>query len=214
MSSFTLKILAIIFMTIDHVGLLLFPSVRILRAIGRLAFPIFAFQIGIGFKHTRSKEKYILRMLLFTLISQLPFALFLEAAKISPVLNIGATFTLALLALYTINKFTKNWIKYPVLILIISIAAYVPMDYGLIGVLIVIALYFSNYSKVIGITLFVLLELINCGINKSMFSLPATLAILPILLYNDKKGPNIKYLFYIFYPLHMLIILAIKNFIL
>lgn len=214
MSSFTLKLLAILFMTIDHIGLLLFPSVKILRAVGRLAFPIFAFQIGIGFKHTRSKKKYILRMLLFTLISQLPFTLFLEAANISPILNIGATFTLALLALYTINKFKKSWIKYPILILIFSIATYVPMDYGLIGVLIVIALYFFNYNKVIGISSFVLLELVNCGINESMFSFPAIFSVLPILLYNGKKGANIKYLFYIFYPLHMLIILTIKNLIL
>ena len=57
MSSFALKFLAIVLMTIDHVGLLLFPTHRILRAIGRLAFPIFAFQIGVGFKHTHCKEK-------------------------------------------------------------------------------------------------------------------------------------------------------------
>ena len=209
MSSFALKILAIIFMTVDHVGLLLFPSVRILRAIGRLAFPIFAFQIGIGFKHTHSKEKYILRMILFTLISQYPFALFLEAAKISPILNIGATFTLALLALYTIDKFKKSWIKYPILIIIACIAAYVPMDYGLIGVLIVISLYFLNQEKIIGIASFISLEIINCAINKSLFSLPATLAIFPILLYNGKKGPSLKYFFYIFYPAHLLIIYLI-----
>ena len=214
MSSFALKILAIIFMTVDHVGLLLFPSVRILRAIGRLAFPIFAFQIGVGFKHTHSKEKYILRMILFTLISQYPFALFLKAVNIAPILNIGATFTLALLALYSIDKFKKSWIKYPMLIIIACISAYVPMDYGLIGVLIVIALYFSSQNKVIGISSFISLEIINCAISKSLFSLPATLAIFPILLYNGKKGPNIKYLFYVFYPFHMLILLVIKDFML
>lgn len=214
MSSFALKILAIIFMTVDHVGLLLFPSVRILRAIGRLAFPIFAFQIGVGFKHTHSKEKYILRMILFTLISQYPFALFLKAVNIAPILNIGATFTLALLALYSIDKFKKSWIKYPILIIIACIANYVPMDYGLFGVLTVISLYFLDYNKVIGMSSFFSIVLIHCAISKSIFSLPALLALFPILLYNGKKGPNIKYLFYVFYPLHMLILLVIKDFML
>ena len=211
MSSFALKFLAIVLMTVDHVGLLLFPTHRILRAIGRLAFPIFAFQIGVGFKHTHSKEKYILRMILFALISQYPFALFLKAVNIAPILNIGATFTLALLALYSIDKFKKSWIKYPLLIIILCISAYVPMDYGLIGVLIVISLYFLNYSKVIALSSFFAIILLYCAINNSLFSLPALLAILPILLYNGKKGPNIKYLFYIFYPLHLLVILLIKG---
>ncbi len=211
MSSFTLKILAIIFMTIDHVGILLFPTHKILRAIGRLAFPIFAFQIGVGFKHTHSKEKYILRMFLLTIISQYPFSLFMSALKVGQSLNVAATFTLALLALYTIDKFKKSWIKYPLLITILCISAYVPMDYGLIGVLIVISLYFLDYSKVIALSSFFAIILLYCAINNSLFSLPALLAILPILLYNGKKGPNIKYLFYIFYPLHLLVILLIKG---
>ena len=214
MSSFALKFLAILLMTIDHVGLLLFPTHRILRAIGRLAFPIFAFQIGVGFKHTHSKEKYILRMILFTLISQYPFTLFLNAVKIAPILNIGATFTLALLALYSIDKFKKSWVKYPILVIIACIATYVPMDYGIFGVLIVISLYFLDYSKVIGMSSFFSIVLMHCAIDKSIFSLPALLALFPILLYNGKKGPNIKYLFYVFYPLHMLILLLIKDFVL
>ena len=80
MSSFTLKILAIIFMTIDHIGFTLFPSNLLLRYIGRLAFPIFAFQMGNGFYHTKNKEKYIFRMLIFTVISQIPFWLHLTSA--------------------------------------------------------------------------------------------------------------------------------------
>ena len=76
MSSFTLKILAIIFMTIDHIGFILFPKIDILRVIGRIAFPIFAFQVGISFENTKNKEKYILRMLIFTIISQIPFHIF------------------------------------------------------------------------------------------------------------------------------------------
>ena len=113
MSSFSLKLLAIGLMFIDHIGFLLFPKISILRYFGRLAFPIFAFQLCIGFDNTRSKEKYILRMLAFTFISQLPFWFFIKTAvpNHTPLLNIGATFTCALVALYCIDKIDKNWLK-------------------------------------------------------------------------------------------------------
>lgn len=79
MSSFALKILALITMTIDHIGFAILPQVSILRMIGRLSFPIFAFQISVGYKNTQSKEKYIFRMLLFTLVSQIPYQLIIQS---------------------------------------------------------------------------------------------------------------------------------------
>ncbi|MBQ7764990.1 conjugal transfer protein TraX [bacterium] len=213
MSSFTLKILAIIFMTIDHIGFLLFPEISILRKIGRLAFPIFAFQVGIGFKHTRSKEKYIFRMLLFTLISQLPYTLALQTAipGYAYKLNIGATLTLGLLALYCIEKFGNKWLKYLTCISIILISAWIPIDYGWTGVLMIVILYYLNKEKLLVSAYYIALICIDSQIDNSTFNLPQIFALIPILMYNGKKGPNIKYLFYAFYPVHLIVLVLLKG---
>ena len=218
MSSFTLKILAIITMTIDHIGFLLFPKIRILRQIGRLAFIIFAFQIGVGYSHTKSKEKYILRMIIFTIVSQLPFYVAMKEGSPNTAftLNIGATLTCGLLAIYCFDKFKNKWMKYLSVVLIvfsIFILDYfqiIRMDYSWYGVLTVVLFYvFRNNKFYMSLSYFILL-LIYCSYRNSVFNLPAVFALIPICLYNGKKGPNIKYLFYAFYPLHFLVLLYIK----
>ena len=70
LSNFDLKILAIITMTIDHIGAIVYPNIDIFRIIGRVSFPIFAFLLVEGFKHTSNKLKYFLRLILFAIITQ------------------------------------------------------------------------------------------------------------------------------------------------
>ena len=72
LSGFDLKIIAVITMIIDHAGAFLFPQAKILRIIGRISFPIFAFLICEGYEHTKDVKKYMLRLLLFAVISE-PF---------------------------------------------------------------------------------------------------------------------------------------------
>lgn len=69
----TLKIIAMLTMLIDHIGVLIFPNLRILRTIGRIAFPIFAYMIAKGYRHTSNRKKYQIRLLIFGLISQVPY---------------------------------------------------------------------------------------------------------------------------------------------
>ena len=76
MSSFVLKIIAIITMFIDHLGYAIFGKFSCFNYIGRLSFPIFAFQISEGYIHTKNLKKYFLRLFLFALVSQIPFMLF------------------------------------------------------------------------------------------------------------------------------------------
>ena len=71
MSSFFLKIFALFFRIIDHVGFIIFPNNIILRAIGRLALPLFAYQMAVGFFHTRNKTKHIIKLLIFAIICQI-----------------------------------------------------------------------------------------------------------------------------------------------
>lgn len=214
MSSFILKILACIFMLIDHIGFLFFPKQILFRIIGRLAFPIFAFQISIGYEKAHSKEKYILRMLIFTIVSQIPFYLQHKYGNNNDViLNVGATLTCGLLAIYCLDKIKKPWLKYISIGLIILLSIVVPMDYKWYGVLMIIIFYLFRNDK-LGIGVFYSLLVISyCHINNSIFNLPAIYALLPILLYNGKKGKNIKYFFYAFYPVHMLILVLIYSFV-
>lgn len=216
MSSFVLKILACIFMLIDHIGFAFFPKLDILRAIGRLAFPIFAFQISIGFDKTKNKEKYILRMIILTLISQIPFFIFRKMciANPSPLLNVGATFTLALLILYCFEEIKQPWVKYLSIISIFLLSVFIPIDYKWYGVLAVVLFYIFRKEKY-GIAIFYpILVILQCMLYKSTFNLPEIYALIPILLYNGKKGKNIKYLFYVFYPLHFIILALIKLYVL
>ena len=76
MSAFGLKIIAIITMIIDHLGYAIFGEFSFFNYIGRIAFPIFAFQISEGYIHTKNLKKYFLRLFLFAIISQIPFMLF------------------------------------------------------------------------------------------------------------------------------------------
>ena len=206
MSSFVLKIIAVLAMTIDHIGYALFPNITFLRAIGRIAFPIFAFQIALGFKNTGNREKYILRILLFSIISQYPFHLLTSIYSNQLKLNIGFTFLLALLVLYSIEEVKPIWGKMLCLIPIFTIAYLLNYDYYLYGIAAVIMFYYTYKKTYAVFPIFYSATMIYCMYKENLMQIYSIFALLPILLYNNKKGPSFKYFFYIFYPVHMLII--------
>ncbi|MBR3888268.1 MAG: hypothetical protein IKJ32_04130 [Clostridia bacterium] len=213
MSSFWLKITAVILMLIDHIGLLFFPAKLLFRYIGRISFPIFAFQIIKGFEHTKSREKYILRMLLLTIIAQIPSIMFLKVAVPNAAfsLNIGATFTVGLLLLYVIEEVNPWAFKIPLFALITAITLFIPFEYGWFGISLILILYLFKDSKIVLGFVYACLLGLYCYSKKSLFPLPAICALLPIFLYNGKQGPKVKYLFYTFYPVHFIILLAIRS---
>ncbi|MFR5765728.1 MAG: TraX family protein [Clostridia bacterium] len=105
MTSFVLKIIALITMFIDHLGYAIYGKFSYLNYIGRIAFPIFAFQISEGFVHTKNIKKYFIRLLVFAIISQLPFMLFLSTfSKNIYELNIFFTLSFGLLAIFIFDK--------------------------------------------------------------------------------------------------------------
>ena len=95
MSSFVLKLIAVISMILDHTGYVIFGSFSWMNVIGRLAFPIFAFCITEGYAHTSNLKKYFFRLLLFAIISQVPYMLFLSIFSDS-LMNWNILFTLVL----------------------------------------------------------------------------------------------------------------------
>lgn len=211
MSSFLLKIVAIITMTIDHIGAILFNNNSILRIIGRIAMPIFAFQIAIGFKNTHSKEKYIFRMFFTALLSEISFMLMLTSGSFAySSHNICFTFTLALIILYLIELGKKYKIFIMASIFLLILSAFLPIDYNIYAILLVLVFYFFEKRKCIYTFGMVFIALSYYFFKNNMTQSFMLLSLPFLYLYNGQKGKNLKYLFYVFYPLHMLILAFIK----
>ena len=209
MSSFVLKIIACVAMLIDHIGYALYPNVAILRMIGRIALPIFAFQVALGFRHTKDKEKYILRMFLFAVISQIPFSLLTSIHTSTFRLNIGITFLLALLLLYSIEDIKPIWAKILCSLVVIALSCFLKYDYYIYGIALVLIFYYTFNNKKVVFPFYYVTTMIYCMYRKSLLQIYSLFSLIPIMLYNGKKGPSFKYFFYAFYPLHMLAIYII-----
>lgn len=154
MSTFWLKIIAITTMVIDHTGAVFFPEYPVLRMIGRLAFPIFAFLIAEGAYHTKDLKKYMWRMLGFALLTEIPFDFAFERQWLNwGHQNVMWTFFLALAAIYFDQKYARPKGK-PAIFVVAAmatalIAAYTKTDYGAIGVLLVLVFYHFRQQPVL-----------------------------------------------------------------
>ena len=134
LSSFALKMIAILTMTIDHMGFILFPQALWMRGIGRLAFPIFCFTLTEGFSHTHDLKRYIQRMLVVGLLSEIPFNL-AESGQIFSIEHQNVFFTLliGLIMLYYCEKASGNAMKAEVVIVAMFAAEFLHTDYGALG---------------------------------------------------------------------------------
>lgn len=113
MSSFVLKMIAVFSMCFDHFGYLFSAgNFSFCNLIGRLAFPIFAFQISEGYTHTHDLKKYFWRLFLFAIISQIPFHMFSYAFRFEPSLNIFFTLLLGLTAICAYDKIPNKLIRH------------------------------------------------------------------------------------------------------
>lgn len=233
----TLKIIAMILMLLDHLWGTIIPGNQWMTLIGRMAFPIFAFLIVEGFFHTSDLKKYMKRLFIFGLISEIPFNLIYTGSIIFPFhQNVMFTLLLGLLIINEIDKIKNNKeIKKKIipilkifLFLLISIIGFV--DYGVTGVLTIVVFYLFRGFKLAWIGQLISLILLYIvffegqsvilNIFNHEYFLPlqsiGILSLIFIWLYNGEKGKNnklIKYLFYSFYPVHMLVIYLIYYFI-
>lgn len=231
MTSFVLKYIAIISMFIDHISIVSFKYTTFYNVLGRLAFPIFAFQISEGYTHTKNLKKYFFRLFLFAIISQIPFMLFRSVYAQGFVFNIFGTLFLGLVSIFIYDsiykanfKFTKsssfnNIIKkclgiFSAIILGV-ISEICHFDYGFFGVAIIFLFYFFKDDK-IGMTIsFITACIIKFGIAiitngyHYLYIFLCLGTIFPIIfinMYNGKQGKKVKYLLYSFYPIHLLIL--------
>lgn len=229
MSSFFLKIFALIFMIIDHIGYILFPDLILLRAIGRLAFPLFSYQMAVGFSHTKSKTKHILKLLLFAILCQIPTTLANNIYSTKLTLNIIFTFIFSLLIILIFETFkfvTKNSaenkknINYKNLLissiaslLLVALGTYLNVDYSWYGILLTIAFYFTLSNKALSILSFSTLLIFNFIFTFNFMSLLGLISLLDclfILFFNGKRGYKLSWVFYLLYFLHFIPLLFIK----
>ena len=236
LTSNMLRVIAVLLMISDHVWATYMSFGNWMTYIGRMAFPIFAFQIAEGFVHTKNFKKYALRLLGFALISELPFNLFYSSRWFNPYhQNVMFTLLLGLLAIKVIDNLKKNHtakdialsVLWLLLIVVASVIGFV--DYGFNGVLIVVLFYVCrNFSfawvlQLVGMVainvVFFEGQMIPLELFGKVFELPtqafAVFSLVPIWLYGGRKGMSnkvLQYGFYAFYPVHMIILYLIRYF--
>ena len=210
-----LKLIAMVSMVFDHVGDNFFPDAVWMRVIGRIAMPIFAFCLAEGYLHTRDRKKYLLRMGLFALVSEVPFDL-VTSGKLLEFghQNIMFTFFWAILGLLCYEILREKLpragkVLGPVALLaFLGSSLLLGLDYnmlavGLIYLWVLLRKLAPLWRNLAAMAYHALLR--NVGIY--WFGL---LGFLPIFLYNGKKGKGFKWLFYVFYPGHLLLIWLIR----
>lgn len=197
-----LKIIALISMTIDHIGVQLFPDIVVLRIIGRLAFPIFAYMIAEGAKYTKNRPKYLLTISLTALICQMVYY-FAEKSLDQCIL---VTFTLSIILIYALDY---KFLSLPAIFACFLLTEFLNIDYGFCGIMMPVVLYIAEEKRkkiLYGTIMLILLSVSLGGVQwYSLFAIPL------LALYNEKRGRlNLKYFFYIYYPLHLALIYLIS----
>ena len=219
LTSNELKLFALVVMTVDHIGALLPPHYRILRIIGRLAYPIFAYMIAEGCTYTSNRPRYLLTIFCLGAAMQILFWF----TRHSLYQHILITFSMSIVLIYSLHLGVKRggvWLFAAGLIL--ALVAFIclflrrflhrnsfAVDYGLCGVLLPVLIYAAQTRSQ---------KLLAAAIGLIAVCLPMggiqwySLLALPLLaLYRGQRGTHrLKYLFYAYYPLHLVIIESIR----
>ena len=234
-TSFSLHIMAMIFMLCDHMWGVSLVSNDIFTCVGRSSFPIYAFLIVEGYFHTKNLKKYVIRLLLFAIISEIPFNLVMGSNLFYPLhQNVLWSFLISIGLIHWNEKVKSQQAWKRILVIFVTICvAYIGgiitfVDYYNAGILMVLAFYFFRGKKwwnYIGQLL--CLWIINVEILQGLgyevtllnnvYFIPrqsiAVLSLIPIWLYNGKQGyysKTLQYFYYSFYPAHLLILGVLK----
>lgn len=225
-----IKLFALIFMLIDHVGIIFFPECFVLRLLGRLAMPLYAYCIARGYFYSSQKgtlKKYFINVGCLFLISQYPFYV-MEGSDWTSGLNTCGTWLLAILLLYLVEHIHtfRDIVKTAItiaLVILIQRSAFLHTDYRFYGVLTPMVFYYTFFKEKIKIYqlpiwmvalngFYVLVEAQNQSLMQ-MLSL-AAIPFIMILRKNDSQIKLPKWIYYIFYPLHITVLLIVRKVIL
>lgn len=231
-----LKLFAMGIMLIDHIAyswhvdLVSFDVYYLMRVVGRLAFPIFAYMIAVGARHTHDIKKYLLRLLAFAFLSEVPFDKAFRFAGTGQIVelehqNVFFTLLLGLLTLAFLQFFQKRLGRFymvptvAVLLLLMLAANFLDTDYADMGVLSIFLFYVAADKKPsVRVPLFALAIVVlafDWQVIVNTIELFALVSLIPILLHNGQRGAKMnKWVFYAFYPGHLLLLWLIGRFLL
>ncbi len=223
MNSNQLKMIVIVTMFIDHLGMLVFPDIELLRIIGRLTYPVFAFFIAEGCLYTRSIVKYFFRILGLGVICML-FEYIFDGTVYG---NILITFSLSILIIgwfqrlqnsykrekCSLAEFILSMCFFVLGVAVVVNSNIIEIDYGIVGILIPVAVYVAKQlcDNRLCICLVMLAGLTWLSFIYGGIQFYCLLAVLLLLMYNNQRGKlNLKYVFYLFYPLHFVVIECVR----
>ncbi len=207
-------------MTVDHIGAIFYPEYPILRAIGRLAFPLFAYLIALGMKSTQSVTKYFTRLFIFALISQVPFSLAFGFGLFQ-MLNIFFTLAFGVIFIFFLHPLRHQ----SILCFIPAFLAFIlNTDYSIYGIAVIGGMFLLRNRATLGTITIILLNLAFFFIGFFRLSQLLSLLALPIILLHstgyiklekqvdakETRWQLVKYAFYIYYPLHLTILYLIR----
>lgn len=213
-----LKLIAAFTMLLDHAGILLFPRIALFRILGRLAYPIYAYMIAEGCRYTKNKLRYFLMVFGLGTACQIVYYF----AMGDTYLSILITFSMSILLIYLLQASyrAQTWQRqalWSVLFCAGFLAVYgldqiLTIDYGFWGVMTPVMVSFGYIRKFPRWASVLLLGggLVLLGAAYGGMQWYALLALPLLLLYSGQRGKaNLKYFFYIFYPVHLVVLQGI-----
>lgn len=215
-----LKLIALAAMTVDHIGVHFFPNVLLLRIIGRLALPIFAYMIAQGCRYTRNKARYLGTIAAVAALCQVVY--FVAMGSLYQCILV--TFSLSIGLIYVLEDAIRSPRFHKTSFAALSLAAgyalcevlprYLPgfyVDYGFAGVMLPVLIRLGKQKWQSILLCGIGLVFLSIGNSVQWFSL---LALPLLILYNGTRGKHkMKYLFYIYYPAHLALLYLISLFI-
>ncbi len=218
LSGNALKIIALITMTIDHIGYILFPKILILRIIGRIAFPIYGYMIAEGCRYTKNRPKYLFSILSVGFICQIAKLIALRSVDqcilITFSISIAIIYTFDLAEQKKVPSFAPAAAVFAALLIAEGVPRLLPftdfgVEYGFCGIMYPCLVYLAQGKKT---RLFAAL----CGLSfvalsSSTVQWYSLLALIPLMLYSGKRGKfKMKSFFYLYYPIHLAVLYGIS----
>nr|WP_280521429.1 TraX family protein [Paenibacillus mangrovi] len=203
--------IAMLTMLLDHLGMVCFENQLWLRIIGRIAFPIYAYALAKGYLYTRSKTKYLARLLVLAILSQIPYQLALNPDG----LNVIFTLFMAASVMQIMDLTSSLWAKGGIVIAAGTVMQIFPFDYGAYGLLLVLMFRFAVNEELIFIHL--LLNLLYLlvygpgGIVQMLSIVPTLMIVYGPAVWKRLEDVRVRrWLWRSFYPLHLAALAVLK----
>ena len=209
LDSFQLKCIAIVSMALDHTGAVLYPSQIWLRCLARITFAVLGLLIVEGLFHTHDVRRYMGRLGVFALISEIPYDLAFRGVPLEYAhQNVFFTLLIGIGMVVLLERNRERPVKAVILLLAMWLAVLIRSDYNFRGVLLIFVFYIFHESRWLAVTAGGFWNFLYQGVIQKY----GVLSVLPLALYNGERGRKMKYFFYIFYPAHLLLLYGISRF--